>query len=251
MAALKPATVVEGRLEELQAVVHRLRDLLPQLTTIILFGSQASLLADDFSDYDLIVLLSDGLDPIQRRTVEQQLRADFPSPRLDLVFGSGRSLLASLPYEPARRFWLENGIALWGRKPIVKNYPPLARGALLSHLNIIESEIGVARAAEDDHTRCRVCADALEHLLQIEHALAGDYRNESVRQAIADLIGDDFLRAVRDPAQPIAAADGRRLFRVTRDKLRALRRRITGMPENESDRVWRVQWQEYEPAEAA
>ncbi len=251
MVTLKPTTAIERNPEKFQAVVQRLRDILPQLTAVILFGSQASHLADDFSDYDLIVLVPDGLDPIQRRAVEQQLRSDFPSLRLDFVFGSERSLLASLPYEPARRFWLENGIALWGSKPIVENYPPLARGALLSHLNIIESEIGVARTAEDDHTRCRVCADALEHLLQIEHALAGDYRNETVRQVIAGLIGPAFLRALRDPARPIAAVDRRHLFRATRDKLRALRQRISAMPENESDRVWRVHWQEYEPAEAA
>jgi len=184
---------------ELEAVVQRLREAVPQLTAIILFGSQASGSADDFSDYDLIVLVPGGIDPTRRRAIQQQLQAEFPSLHLDLVIGSERALLASLPYEPTRRFWLENGIVLWGRKPTVENYPQLAKGALLSHLNIIESEIGVAHAAEDDHTRGRVCVDALEHLLQIEHALIGDYRDTNIRQALTDLVGASFcaLRATQ------------------------------------------------------
>ena len=234
----------------LQAPVRRLRELLPRLTAVILFGSRASGLADDFSDYDLIVLLPNGLDSAKRRAVADQLRAEFPAFHLDLVFGSRRSLLASLRYEPARRFWLENGLALWGRKPVVKRYPPLAKGALLSHLNLVEAEMGVAQAEDTAHARGRVCADALEHLLQIEFALAGDYRNESVQQTLAQLIGRDFLRALRDPAQPIAAAESRRLFRITREKLRTLKAQVQAMPENELDRVWREQWRKHEPTKA-
>jgi predicted nucleotidyltransferase len=236
---------------ELETVVQRLRSAVPQLTAIILFGSQASGSADDFSDYDLIVLVPGGIDRTQRQAIQRQLQAEFPAPHLDLVIGSERALLASLPYEPMRRFWLENGIALWGHKPVVKSYPQLAKGALLSHLNIIRSEIGVAHAAEDDHTRCRVCVDALEHLLQIEYALAGDYRDTNIRQALTDLIGGEFLRATRDPDQPIAPAMTRRLFRTTRDKLRTLRQRVAAMPENDSDRAWRAQWGQREPSTAA
>jgi predicted nucleotidyltransferase len=235
-------------LPELEAVVRRLRERLPQLTAILLFGSRASGLADDFSDYDLMVLVPDGLDQAQRRSIGKQLQAEFPSLHLDLIISSERVLLAGLRYEPARAFWLENGISLWGRKPLVLNYPSLARGALLSHLNIIEAEIGVASAAEDEHDRSRVGVEALERSLQIEHALAGDYRNESVRRAVEDMVGSDFIRSVRDPQQPIDPAARRHLFRVTRNKLRALRRRVTRMPENESDRLWREQWHQHESA---
>jgi predicted nucleotidyltransferase len=236
---------------ELETVVQRLREAVPQLTAIILFGSQASGSADDFSDYDLIVLVPGGIDPTQRRAIQQQLQVEFPSLHLDLVIGSERALLASLPYEPTRRFWLENGIALWGRKPTVETYPQLAKGALLSHLNIIESEIGVAHTAEGDHTRGRVGVDALEHLLQIEHVLSGDYRDASLRQALANLAGRELMQAVRDPEQPIDPAMIRRLFRLTRDKLRTLRRKVAAMPENDSDRAWREQWGRREPTKAA
>ena len=121
---------------ELEAVVSRLREILPQMTAIILFGSRASGLADDFSDCDLMVLVPDDLDQVQRRAIEKQLHAEFPALHLDLVIGSERALLAGLRYEPARAFWLENGIVLWGRKPLVPNYPSLAKGAVLSHLGV-------------------------------------------------------------------------------------------------------------------
>lgn len=236
---------------ELEAVVRRLRELLPQLTSIILFGSRASGLADDFSDCDLLVILPNDLDRDQRHAIEKQLQAEFPSLSLDLVIGSEDAFWAGLPYEPRQAFWLENGIMLWGRRPLIPNYPSLAKGAILSHLNIIESEIGVALAAENERDRSRVCLDALEHGIQIEHALDKNYRNESVRQAVTEMVGPDFLRAARDPQQPIDPAARRRLFRVTRNKLRALRRRVNRMPENESDRLWREQWHKHEPAKAA
>lgn len=227
--------------DDLQAVVRRLLELLPELTIVLLFGSHASGLADDFSDYDLLVLVPNGVEPARRKGVEEQLRAEFPSFRLDLVIGSERGLLASLRYEPTRPFWLENGIALWGRRPAVENHPPLARGALLSHLNLVEAELGVARTAEDDHACCRIGLDALEHLVQIEHALAGDYRNESIRQTLTHLIGDESYHSVRDSAMC------RRILRVAQNKLRTLRQRVSAMPENESDYLWRERWQRREP----
>src|SRR5687768_12742312 len=85
-------------LPELEAVVQRLRELLPQLTGVILFGSRASGLADEASDCDLLALVSDGLDRAQRRAIENQMQAEFPSLHLDLVIGSERALLAGLPY---------------------------------------------------------------------------------------------------------------------------------------------------------
>lgn len=248
MTASDQAAPPSMLLPELESVVRRLREMLPQVTGIILFGSRASGLADDFSDCDLLVLVPDGLDQAQRRALEKQLKAEFSPIHLDLVISSERALLTGLRYEPARAFWLENGIVLWGRRPFVHNYPALAKGAVLSHLNIIESEIGVAQAAENEHDRSRVCLEALEHSVQMEHALDGDYRNESVRRAVTEMVGPDLLRSVRDPQQPVDATARRRLFRVTRNKLRALRQRVDRMPENESDHLWRAQWQKHEPA---
>jgi len=250
MTANNPPAPPSVVFPELEAVVQRLREKLPDLTGILLFGSRASGLADNFSDCDLMVLVPTDVNRDQRRAIEKELQIEFPALQLDLVIGSEQAVLAGLRYEPARAFWLENGIVLWGRRPLVPNYPSLAKGAILSHLNIIEAEMGVASAAEAERDRSRVGMDALEHSVQIEHALDGNYRNESVRRAVEEMVGPDFLRAVRDPQQPIDPAARRRLFRVTRNKLRALRRRVNRMPENESDRVWREQWGRHESAKA-
>src|SRR5262245_32866684 len=112
MTANDQAAPSSALLPELEAILQRLRELLPQLTAILLFGSRASGLADDFSDYDLMVLVPDGLDQAQRRSLGKQLQAEFPALHLDLVISSERALLAGLRYEPARVFWLENGIVL-------------------------------------------------------------------------------------------------------------------------------------------
>ncbi len=217
---------------------------------MLLFGSRASGLAGEASDFDVLALVPEGIDPGRRRAARERLQAEFPTLRLDLVIGSERALLSSLRYEPARPFWLENAIPLWGRKPVVERYPPLAKGALLSYLNRIEAEIGVARAEDDDRMRCRICADALEHLVQLEHALAGSYNNGAVRQTLADLMGHDLFRALRSEEQPFDPGQWPRLLRISRNRLRAIRQRVSALPENESDLLWREQWREGEPAEA-
>jgi hypothetical protein len=141
--------------------------------------------ADRFSDYDVLVLLPSGLEGERRRAIEEELKRGFPSIKLDLVFGSERELLAGLPYEPYWRFWLESGVVTWGERPPVKEYPPLAKGALDSHLNIIKSQIDLAKVLNDPNQSARCCLSALKLLLLVEEALKNEYNSHKVKKALA------------------------------------------------------------------
>lgn len=224
-------------------ITHRLRERLPEATAIIFFGSQATGLADRFSDYDVMVLLPNGLERERRRAVEKKMRKEFPSLKLDLVFGSERSLLHSLSYEPYHRFWLESGIVTWGKKPAVREYPPLAKGAMDSRMNVIKSQIELAKVLDDRRQIAQSYLSVLKMLLLIEKALRNEYNSRVVRDELEDLVGKKLIEGIRDPHSQLEQRDIRKLFEMALTRYHLVKGLVDGMRENESDRKWREQWQ--------
>ncbi len=98
-------------------ITATIRARLPGASAIIFFGSRVAGTADAFSDYDVLVLLPGGLDLDERIRVQEEMQAAFPKVDLDLLIGSERWLLGGLRVEAYYRFWLENGIATFGRIP--------------------------------------------------------------------------------------------------------------------------------------
>lgn len=235
-------TVLESQEPIMLEITRRLREELPEATAIIFFGSQAAGLANRFSDYDVMVFLPDGLERKRRRAVEK-MKEEFPCHKLDLAFGSERSLLHSLPYEPYHRFWLESGVVTWGKKPSVKEYPPLAKGALDSHLNIIKSQIDLARVLDDRRQTAQSCLSVLKMLLLIEKALQNEYDSRVVQNELEDLVGKELIERARDPHSELEQRDSRKLFRMALDRYHLVKGLVDRMGENESDRQWREQWQ--------
>lgn len=184
----------------MRQITRKIRARLPNATAIIFFGSRVVGVADAFSDYDVLVLLPEGLESDERKRVKNKVQAAFPRVKLDLVFGSERGLCGNLRVEAHYRFWLENGIATFGRVPRVDRYPPLYKDALDSRLNIIGSEIKVVEAwSRNLQQEANGYLGILKHLVLIEHALDGDYSSQSVWTDVEKLVHPELIRALRDP----------------------------------------------------
>jgi predicted nucleotidyltransferase len=231
-------------------LVKRLRTLIPEAVTILLFGSAASGHTDQVSDYDLLIITYTPLEREQRHQITSQVREEFSRLKLDLIFSSEAALIASLPYEPARRFWLENAVLLWGRWPVVESYPPLAKSALLSHLNIIAAEIDFALLEEAQADQARLGLDALEHLLHLKLALDSDYRNQAVWEAMEILLSAEAIRIIRLTPEKVTPAIINGLDTALRHLQAQLMERIKALPESTADQVWKDSWQEDEAAKA-
>ena len=213
----------------IKRITAHLRACLPQVTAIIFFGSRVAGCADEFSDYDVMVLLPDGLEEDARDQVKRAMRAAFPKIKLDLVFGSERALVASLRVEAHYRFWLANGIATFGQVPTIKRFPPLYKDALDSRLNIIGSEIKVVEAwSRNLHQEARGYLRVLKQLVLIEHALKHDYSNRSLNADIEKMLGDQMIRILRDPRAPRSMRRPMlaRVRRITRQKFNLVRRQV-------------------------
>lgn len=213
-----------------KAITKKIRELVPDATAIIFFGSRVRGIPSPTSDYDVMVWTATGMDEKDRAHVKEQLECAFPKLDIDPVFGTERWLLAHLYMEPYYRFWLENAIAARGKIPNIQQYPLLHRGALASRLSIIRSEIRVVQALSRTlYSEGRGYLRILKNLILIEHALVEDYRNEALWADVRETAGNDVFSVLRDPAlrhrvrKPMVEC----LRRAVKHKVSSLERQIT------------------------
>lgn len=185
-----------------KALTKKIRALVPDATAIIFHGSRVRGIPAPTSDYDVLILNPTGVELQERNRIKQSLAQSFPDLKLDLIFGSERYLRASLAFEPYPRFWLENGVALFGKIPEAKPYPRIYRGSLDSRLHIIRPEVGVVDVScRTLYAQGRGYLRILKNLVLIENALQGDYRNETLWLKVAELVGTPTFQILRDPSQ--------------------------------------------------
>lgn len=210
-----------------KAIARKIRMLVPDATAIIFHGSRVHRLPSPTSDYDILVLTPTGVASDDRRLVKKQLEETFPDVKLDVVFGSERYLLASMTFEPYPRFWLENGIAVFGQIPDAKPYPRIYRSSLDSRLDVIRAEVEVVQVASRTlYQKGRGFMRILKDLALIENALQGDYRNESLWTKVEQLVGSPTFQILRDPVQRhrIRQPMVNRLHRLVLRKISSLRK---------------------------
>lgn len=185
-----------------KAITKKIRELVPDATAIIFFGSRVRGIPSPTSDYDVIVFTPTGMELEERDRVKEALEVAFPELRIDPIFGTQRWLLANLYVEPYYRFWLENGIAAHGEIPHVESYPLLHRGALDSRLDILRAEARVIHAfSRNLYQEGRGYLGVLKQLILIENALQGDYRNESLWAKVKQTIGEPAFEILRNQEQ--------------------------------------------------
>lgn len=210
-----------------KAIARKIRMLVPDATAIIFHGARVHGLPSPTSDYDILVLTPTGVASDDRRLVKKQLEETFPDVKLDVVFGSERYLLASMAFEPYPRFWLENGIAVFGQIPDAKPYPRIYRSSLDSRLDVIRAEVEVVQIASRTlYQKGRGFMRILKDLALIENALQGDYRNESLWTKVEQLVGSPTFQILPDPVQRhrIRQPMVNRLHRLVLRKISSLRK---------------------------
>jgi predicted nucleotidyltransferase len=210
-----------------KAITKKIRALVPDATAIIFHGSRVRGLPSPESDYDVMVFTPTGMEEEERDRIKQSLRREFPDFKVDPMFGTERYLLASLPFEPYPRFWLENGVAVLGRLPEAKPYPRLYRGALDSRLDIIRAEVGVVDVFNRTlYNKARGYLRILKNLVLIENVLSGDYSNDSLWSKVESLVGHPTFEIVRDPSLRFRIRHHmvKRLRRIVLQKISELRK---------------------------
>ncbi|MBI3362809.1 MAG: nucleotidyltransferase domain-containing protein [Chloroflexi bacterium] len=214
----------------IQPVARRLCELLPGITTIALIGSRATGTATPDSDWDILVLVDGGVEESERKKIKEQLRGEFPELKLDILFASERWVTSNLQNDPYRRYWLEEGVGLWGKWPLECQYPALRKGATDSHLNLILSEMKLADVSElRVAEQFRFYARALKKILMIDHALDDDYR--SLWPDLARVMGSELWERYRptNGTRRVTRKNVERARRLARRKLREVQARVEAL----------------------
>ena len=230
----------------MQQITKEIRHRLPKATAVVFFGSRVAGFADAFSDYDVLVLLPDGLELDERKQIKQEIQSLFQDIKLDLLFGSERWLRSRLPFEPYYRFWRKESYTTYG-KVSIKRFPPLATGAMKSYLGILKAEIDLAEAV-DRRRGSRIALDALELLIEIDQGFKSDYSVRSTKETLNRLVGMNLIGKIRNPKSRLKEQDLRFLLRVARSKYRATKAMLEMLPETSSDRRWRKRCQAHSRA---
>ncbi len=186
----------------MRKITQKIRARLPHATAIIFFGSRVAGTSDAFSDYDVLVLLPEGLDENGRETIKQKMKSAFPDVTVDLVIGSERWLRANLRREEHLRFWLENGVITYGNLTQIKRYPPLYKDVLATKLDLIMARFLLAQGwSRTLYFEARQYLRILKQLMLIEFALRKNYRTEALWDAMREQIHPDLLMILRDSSQ--------------------------------------------------
>lgn len=185
-----------------KAITEKIRALVPEATAIIFHGSRVHGLPSPTSDYDILVLTPRGVELKDRKRIQNTLSKFLPDVRLDVAFGSERWLRANLSREAHLRFWLENGIAGYGRVPRVRRFPPLYRDAIRTQLNWNEAHFLLVRGwGRTQAYRAQEYFRLLKHLTLVELALQQEFRNEVLWESIKLQIGDELFEILRNKSQ--------------------------------------------------
>ncbi|HZQ11092.1 MAG TPA: nucleotidyltransferase domain-containing protein [Anaerolineae bacterium] len=212
-----------------QVITKELRALVPDATAIIFFGSRVQGLESPTSDYDIMVLAPTGVDLGERERIKKILNSTFPSVTLDLVFGSERWMRANLGREPHLRFWLENGVATYGRIPRFKPYPPFYKDAVEVQVGLIRARMILIEGwSRTQYGAARGYLYLLKELTLIELALKHDYRNEALWREIETSVGSDLLTILRNPRfrHRIRKPMVERMNRLVSKKIKLVRRQL-------------------------
>lgn len=219
---------------KLYEIAVTLYEMFPKLGMLLLYGSQVRGDADRYSDYDVLVVNDAPVEnvPAIRRKFEGKLGI-----RLHLTVYSEHGFGIFAITEPYFRFWFNEGI-LFDEKGLVMNLAkPVARMAYLENLEEARMRIGMLSEERDRVKRAKHAFTALRISLLIEHALALDYRYNTVSDEIKDKIGGSVynIRAKK----PLRKKELGTLEQLSKTTFRRVSEKVDALGNNESDMYWR------------
>ena len=232
-----------AKLQELESMdpnFHRLAEEVyrryPDLSAVVFYGSRIAGSADEFSDYDVLVVTRESHEWTETRRVEQELRGEL-SVGAHLTVYSEKTFRLLVITEPHLKFWMNNSVVLTEGHELGV-LPPTAKWGYTEALYLAEGYIDVGNMGGRGQVISYLTA--LRMILMVEHSIGLDYDYENVRKEVERLVGGRLIRATRaNPLSPnVRKEETVQLRRRVRKRLREARSKLDLIGENESDLKW-------------
>ncbi len=210
----------------------------PLLEMLLFYGSQATLTADRFSDFDVLIVLPDAVPEGERLEFKKRAEKSLGA-KLHLTVFSRKGYESFALSEPFLRFWLSEGM-VFDEAGIRKPLPSIAKLGFEESLRTAEVYLEASRKEGNALKKRGFLATSLEMLLMLESALVQDFDYAEVKTRLQELAGKALLEALRRGSSlgyPLPAAA--LLSAVVQKKLREVTSSVKRMSGNHSDELWR------------
>ena len=211
-----------------------LRERFPDLIALAFFGSRVAGETDEYSDYDALLVLPDGLAWRERRETELEFEKRFGI-RLQLTATSPRGVDFYARLDPSFRFWLKDAVIIGQAAVLDGNLPPVARQGCLGSLAEAELDLEDAARKPTLYERGKDYYKILRRLIIVEKVIEGDYSYALLRRELEKLLSKDLLALLRKPRPHLKKAEVDRMAALARKKLAEVKAKAEAMPANESD----------------
>lgn len=208
----------------------------PRAQTLVFYGSQVMGGTDQYSDYDVLIIVpSNDVPSFQERAEIERTLAEQHGVKVQIAATSPTAVWLELRLNPYLRHWVEQGIVVGNGSTFAEPLPPLAREGARVSLGSIENDIELMIEDGDGRrSRGEVLFRALRMLLLLQAAIQGDYTVD-VRKKAEELLGTTAVRRLRNPKGRLSAHDVARLETEVQRLLVTVRKLVDNMPENNSD----------------
>lgn len=224
---------------KLADVAEELLRRIPTTIALVFYGSQVEGEADQYSDYDVLVIApSSDVPGWRERTRLAGELAERLGVKVQLITMSPEAAWLELRIKPYLRHWLERGVILGDGLIFAEPLPPLAKLGARDCLTTIEIDLEEMTEKEDGRRwKGEQFLRALRRLLIVRAAIGRNYRSD-VKQELEALIGATTLKRLRNPKGRVSAEDVNRLTTALDTLLAEVKELIEAMPENSSD--WEI-----------
>jgi len=207
----------------------------PNLSMLLLYGSQVRGDADIQSDYDILVVLPQHTENPNsvKKSIEKKLGI-----RLHLTVYSEKTYKTILLTEPYTRMWLSEGIVFDEKNLANIIPPPPPKMAYKEMLYATDALIEVAEMEDHTVTKAKYYMKALNILLIIGDMLNLKYEYSETRKRLHALLGDKTVNSIRH-SKKLDKRELNELRKKTMREHKKISEKIKALGENESDQKWR------------
>lgn len=211
-----------------------LRERFPDLIALAFFGSRVAGEPDEYSDYDVLLVLPEGLAWRERRETEVEFEKRF-GVCLQLIATSPRGVDFYARLDPSFRFWLKDALIIGQAAVLDGNLPPIAKQGCLGSLAEAALDLEDAARKPTLYERGQDYYHILRRIIIVEKVIEGDYSYALLRQELEKLLDKDLLALLRKPRPRLKRVEVDRIAALTQKKLAEVRAKAEAMPTNESD----------------
>lgn len=222
----------KGKLHPLAMELFRM---FPELSALVLYGSQVRGDADEYSDYDVLLILPEK--NVETAEVREKI-GKMLGIKLHLTIYSERGYGNAVLSEPYLRFWLAEGVVLDESGVLRAPFPPVPKMAYEEWVSTAQAYMENAGETKSPGKKCRYYFTALEILECVKEALQMRYDFGPVKSRLEELIGKEKMQEMRSGAH-LERGTAALLGRVCKKELGDIASALKCLGDNEADIYWK------------